>query len=262
VYRGISTLSTNANAGGAADSGSAPVEISIVIPAYNEAKRLMGSLDQVVVFMDAHHPSYEIIVVDDGSTDATAALVRERAQRISRLRLESYAVNRGKGFAVRHGVERARGKVVLFTDADLSTPIADLDKLMHALEAGADVAIGTRAHPESNVRVRQPFYRDRGGKLFNRMVRLLLLPELHDTQCGFKLFRRATVAPVFGDLREERFAFDAELLYLAARRGLRIMETPVTWANSPDSRVRFTEGLAAFFDLIRIRWRHRSTGKE
>jgi dolichyl-phosphate beta-glucosyltransferase len=257
VYRGTSTLSTNADASTSGGASTASVDISIVIPAFNEANRLLASLDDVVAFMDAHHPSYEILIVDDGSTDATAALVRERTRQTPRLRLESYPLNRGKGYAVRHGVERARGALVLFSDADLSTPIADLDKLLRAIDAGADVAIGTRAHPESDVRVRQPFYRDRAGKLFNRLVRLLLLPDLNDTQCGFKLFRRDSVAPVFRDLREERFAFDVELLYLAARRGLRIVEIPVTWVNSPDSRVRFTEGMKAFVDLLRIRWRHR-----
>lgn len=258
MYRGTSTLSTNADANIARGGSTAPVDISIVIPAFNEADRLMASIDQIVAFMDGRHPSYEILVVDDGSTDRTAALVRERAARTARLRLESYPFNRGKGYAVRYGVGRACGRLVLFSDADLSTPIAELDKLLGAIESGADIAIGTRAHPESDVRVRQPFYRDRAGKLFNRLVRLLLLPGFNDTQCGFKLFRHDSVAPVFRDLREERFAFDVELLYLAARRGLRIAEIPVTWINSPDSRVRLIQGLKAFVDVVRIRWRHRS----
>lgn len=236
--------------------------ISIVVPAYNEARRLLPSLEQIVAFMNGRDADYEVIVVDDGSTDATEETVRRRCAESPRLRIESYPVNRGKGHAVRHGAERARGDVILFTDADLSTPIAELPRLLTAIERGADVAIGTRAHPQSDVQVPQPFYRDRAGKLFNVVVRLLLLPRLRDTQCGFKLFRRVTVAPLFREMREEQFAFDVELLYLADRAGLRIAEVPVIWINSPDSRVSVHQGLAAFLHLLRIWWRHRRRGKD
>ena len=232
------------------------MSISIVIPAFNEQNRLIGSLDRIVAFMDAQHPDYEIIVVDDGSTDATAAHVRDRGARYPKLRLEGYRDNRGKGYAIRWGVERATGDAILFSDADLSTPIEEIDKLLPLLNAGSDIVIGTRAHPDSDVRVRQPFYRDRAGKLFNMMVRTLLLPHLNDTQCGFKIFRRATVLPLVPALYVDRFAFDVEILYLADQRGLRIAEVPVVWINSPDSRVRFTQGLAAFGELLRIRQRH------
>jgi dolichyl-phosphate beta-glucosyltransferase len=233
------------------------MSISIVIPAYNEENRLMGSLDRIVAFMDAQHPDYEIVVVDDGSSDATATRVRERIARYPKLRLEGYSENRGKGYAIRWGVQRATGDLILFSDADLSTPIEELDKLLPPLRDGADIVIGTRAHPESDVRVRQPLYRDRAGKLFNALVRTLLLPALNDTQCGFKIFRRATVLPIVPELYVNRFAFDVEILYLADQRGLRIAEVPVIWINSPDSRVRFTQGLAAFAELWRIRQRHR-----
>jgi dolichyl-phosphate beta-glucosyltransferase len=251
-------LSTND--GGA--SGGAAMAISIVIPAFNEANRLMGSLDRIADYMDAQHPDYEIVVVDDGSVDTTASLVRDRMARYPRLRLESYGTNRGKGYAIRYGVQRAHGDAILFSDADLSTPIEELDKLLPLLAAGADIVIGTRADPRSDVRVRQPFYRDRAGKLFNWLVRTLLLPALNDTQCGFKIFRRATVMPIIADLYVDRFAFDVEILYLADQRGLRISEVPVTWINSPDSRVRFTQGLAAFGELWRIRQRHRGNGRQ
>lgn len=234
------------------------MSISIVIPAYNEENRLMGSLDRIVAFMDQRHPDYEIVVVDDGSADATATRVRERMARFPKLRLESYSANRGKGYAIRWGVQRATGDAILFSDADLSTPIEEVDKLLPLLAAGNDIVIGTRAHPDSDVRVRQPFYRDRAGKLFNSLVRALLLPSLNDTQCGFKIFRRATVLPIVADLYVDRFAFDVEILYLADQRGLRIAEVPVIWVNSPDSRVRFTQGLAAFAELLRIRQRHRA----
>jgi dolichyl-phosphate beta-glucosyltransferase len=216
----------------------------------------MGSLDRIVAFMDAHHPDYEIVVVDDGSVDATAAHVRARMARYPKLRLDGYSSNRGKGYAIRWGMQRARGEAILFSDADLSTPIEEIDKLLPLLQAGADIVIGTRAHRDSDVRVRQPFYRDRAGKLFNTLVRTLLLPALNDTQCGFKLFRRATVLPLVPALYVDRFAFDVEILYLADRRGLRITEVPVIWINSPDSRVGFAQGLAAFAELWRIRRRH------
>lgn len=233
--------------------------ISVVVPMYNEEQRLSASLDTILAFMDARHPGYEVVLVDDGSTDDTVAVARRRAAGRPQVRIESYPGNRGKGFAVRTGIERARGDLVLFTDADLSTPIGELDKMLRAVEQGADVAIGTRAHPDSDVQVRQPFYRDSGGKLFNRFVRLVLLPGLGDTQCGFKLFRRAVVLPVVQRMRVDRFAFDVELLYLARRAGLRIAEVPVVWVNAPGSRVRMRHAASAFLDVLRIwRWHRHS----
>ncbi len=227
-----------------------------MVPVYNEVRRLATSLDKIFPFMDARHPDYEVIVVDDGSTDDTVADTQRRFAGRQNLRFTSYGGNRGKGYAVRWGIEQARGALVLFTDADLSTPIEELDKLLAAVARGADVATGSRAHPDSEVRVRQPFYRDSGGKLFNAIVRLLLLPQLHDTQCGFKLCRRERVLPLVRRMRVDRFAFDVELLYLAHRSGLRIEEVPVIWVNSPDSRVRFRHAVAAFLDLARIRRWH------
>jgi dolichyl-phosphate beta-glucosyltransferase len=183
--------------------------------------------------------------------------VREWFGRRPELVVESYGANRGKGYAVRHGMAAAKGELVLFSDADLSTPIEELGRLREALHKGADIAVGTRAHPDSDVRVRQPFYRDRAGKLFNTLVRLVLLPGLNDTQCGFKLCRREPILPVIARMTVDRFAFDVELLYLAHRAGLRIVEVPVIWVNSPDSRVKLSQAAAAFLDVLRIRWRHR-----
>jgi len=229
--------------------------ISIVMPVYNEEQRAPASLDRIFAFMDAGHPDYELVIVDDGSTDATVEVARQCAGGRN-MRIESYGGNRGKGYAVRWGMARARGDFVLFTDADLSTPIEELDRLLGAIESGADIAIGSRAHPDSDVRVRQPFYRDRAGKLFNSLVRLVLLPDLHDTQCGFKLCRREPFVPIIERMTIDRFAFDVEMLYLAWRAGLRIAEVPVIWVNSPDSRVKLVHAAAAFFDVLRIRWRH------
>lgn len=230
--------------------------ISIVVPVYNEKRRLPASLDKIFAFMDVHHPDYEVVLVDDGSTDGTIDTARRHVGERPCLRVESYGRNRGKGYAVRWGITHACGDLVLFTDADLSTPIEELDRLLAALERGADVAIGTRAHPQSQVRLRQPFYRDRAGKLFNALVRLVLLPDLRDTQCGFKLGRREQLVPLVERMTIDRFAFDVELLYLARRAGLRVVEVPVVWVNSPDSRVRLTQAAAAFVDVLRIRRRH------
>lgn len=231
--------------------------ISIVVPMYNEEERLSASLDKIVAFMGAHHPDYEVVLVDDGSTDGTLALARRRAEGCPQVRIESYGANRGKGYAVRTGIERSRGDVVLFSDADLSTPIAEIEKMLAAVARGADVAIGTRAHPESDVQVRQPFYRDSGGKLFNLFVRLFLLPGLGDTQCGFKILRRAAVLPLVQRMRVDRFAFDVELLYLARQAQLNIVEVPVVWVNAPGSRVRMRHAVAAFVDVVRIwNWHH------
>lgn len=224
---------------------------------FNEEHRLAASLEKIFAFMDARHPDYELVLVDDGSTDGTLEVARRQSAGHPRLRIESYGVNRGKGYAVRHGIQSARGEVVLFSDTDLSTPIEEIDKMLAALADGAAVAIGTRAHPESDVRVRQPAYRDLAGKLFNLMVRVLLLPDLHDTQCGFKMVRREPVLPLVRRMRVDRFAFDVEMLYLARRAGLKIVEVPVTWVNSPGSRVRFKHAAAAFVDLLRIRSWHR-----
>jgi dolichyl-phosphate beta-glucosyltransferase len=231
--------------------------ISIVVPLFNEARRLPSSLDRIFTFMDAHHPDFEVVLVDDGSTDGTVEKARRHVGPRAELRVESYGGNRGKGYAVRWGIARSRGELVLFTDADLSTPIEEIDRLLAAVEAGADIAIGTRAHPDSDVRVRQPFYRDRAGKLFNSLVRVILLPDLHDTQCGFKLGRRGLLIPILERMTVDRFAFDVELLYLARLAGLRVVEVPVIWVNSPDSRVRMAHAAAAFVDVLRIRWRHR-----
>lgn len=233
--------------------------LSIVIPAYNESRRLSSSLERIFAYCDRRGEPFEVIVVDDGSTDGTAEAVRARFGQRPALRVLSYAENRGKGYAVRHGLRNARGDLVLFTDADLSTPIEDLEKLEAAIGEGADIAIGTRAHPESRIEQRQPLYRDRAGKLFNALVRLLLLPGMRDTQCGFKLFRRERILGLLDQMRIDRFAFDVELLYLARRAGLKIREVPVVWANEPDSRVRLSHAAAAFVDLLRIRWWHRGT---
>ena len=228
---------------------SAP-SLSVVIPAFNEALRLPATLARVRSYLDARQPSFEIVVVDDGSTDATAAVARAGAAPIVVLR---HAQNRGKGHAVRAGMLAARGERRLMTDADLSTPIEELAPLEAALAQGFDVAIGSRAVAGARVEVHQPAYREAMGRLFNRLVQALLLPGLHDTQCGFKLFTAAAAAAAFSACRLDGFSFDVEALYVARRRGLRIAELPVVWRNDAATRVGLGGGAFAFLDLLRIR---------
>jgi dolichyl-phosphate beta-glucosyltransferase len=225
--------------------------LSIVIPAYNEKLRLPATLAKIDTYLRAAHPDNEVVVVDDGSTDGTAEAAR--AAGISTLSVLDHAPNRGKGYAVRRGMLAARGARRLMTDADLSTPIEDLDRLSRALDAGADVAIGSRALETSNVILRQPWYREGMGRLFNVFVRLLVLPDLRDTQCGFKLFTAAAAEKAFLPARLDGFSFDVESLYIARRRGLRISEIGVTWRNDEATHVGWRRGGEAFLDLLRIR---------
>ena len=227
-------------------------DLSVVIPAFNEAKRLPPTLDRIQDYLRSELPSFEIVVVDDGSTDGTAEAIEGAGH--DRLRLLRLDKNRGKGHAVRRGMLDARGALCLMTDADLSTPIEDLAVLLRALEKGYDVAIGSRAVVESRVEVRQPLYREAAGRLFNRMVRLLALPGLKDTQCGFKLWTREAARESFSLGRLDGFCFDVEALFIARKRGRRIAEVGVTWRNDAASRVAAAGGITAFFDILAIRW--------
>ena len=233
------------------------MKLSIVVPAFNETQRIVPTLEAILAYAAQREHDFEILVVDDGSSDGTAALVSERFAGLEHLRVLAYAPNRGKGHAVRFGLRHATGDWVLFSDADLSTPIEQLDAMLAAGERGADIVIASRALGGAEIRERQPFYREAGGKLFNRLVRLLVLPELHDTQCGFKLFRRAAIEPVLGDLEIDGFAFDVEILALAEAAGAQIVEVPAIWTNSPSSRVRISAAARAYVDLLRIRRRAR-----
>lgn len=211
------------------------LSLSVVIPAYNEAHRLPATIETVAGYLAGRCREWEIVVVDDGSTDGTAALLAARAdgERLIVCRLER---NRGKGAAVRAGVARCRHDYVLVTDADLSTPISALDTLWRALQ-GADVAIGSRAVDRSLVVRAQPRYRTALGRLFNRLARALRLTPFADTQCGFKLWRREAARQVFARSRIDGFAFDVESLLIARKLGCRVAEAAVPWSNDPDSRV-------------------------
>jgi glycosyltransferase involved in cell wall biosynthesis len=228
--------------------------VSIVVPAYNEAQRIGESIKKIDAFVRASPLAFELIVVDDGSRDDTAATVSK--SQTKGLRLVRNEQNHGKGYTVRQGVLAASGEYVLFTDADLSAPIEELNKLLDvALKDGADVVIGSRAVDRTFIEKHQSRFRELGGIIFNKMVRLLLGLQLHDTQCGFKLFHRQKSRRIFELQTTQGFGFDAELLFLAARNGLKIRETPVRWSHSEGSKVNpVRDGLRMFSDLVRIRW--------
>ena len=228
---------------------SAPA-LSVVIPAYNEALRLPATLARVREHLDTRGVAHEILVVDDGSSDATAEIARAAGDAVRVLRHEP---NRGKGYAVRRGMLAAKGERRLMTDADLSTPIEELARLEAEVDRGFEVAIGSRAVAGARIEVHQPAYREAMGRLFNVLVQALLLPGLSDTQCGFKLFTAAAAETAFGACRLDGFCFDVEALYVARRHGLRVAEVPVVWRNDAATRVGLGRGGAAFADLLRIR---------
>jgi dolichyl-phosphate beta-glucosyltransferase len=229
--------------------------LSVVVPALNEEDRLPRTLERIVAHLGRRHEGYELVVVDDGSRDRTA----ERAQAAGATVLRN-ETNRGKGYAVRRGMLAARGARRLMTDADLSTPIEELDRLSARMDEGHDVVIGSRALPGARIEVRQPWYRENMGRLFNLFVRALAVPGVTDTQCGFKLFSGMAARDVFSSARLDGFSFDVEVLFLARRKGYRIAEVPVVWRNDAASRVSLLRGFLAFPDLLRIRandWRGR-----
>jgi dolichyl-phosphate beta-glucosyltransferase len=231
--------------------------LSIVIPAYDEALRIRTTLENVLGFLAQKRYGWELIVVDDGSTDGTAPLLAELAARCPRAHILRNERNRGKGFSVRRGVLEARGEFILFTDADLSSPIEELEQLFEALgSARADAAIGSRALKRELVGRRQSYFRDYSGRVFNLLVRRLTGLKFRDTQCGIKLFRRDSTRRAFQLQRSTGFGFDAELLFLIEHTGGRIVEVPVRWYNDPATKVHFVrDSMRMVQDLIRLRWR-------
>jgi dolichyl-phosphate beta-glucosyltransferase len=228
--------------------------LSIVIPAFNEERRVGASLEKIREYLARKPFASEVIVVDDGSTDRTAEVAREALGGQAPSRVIRLELNQGKGYAVKTGVLASVGETVLFTDADLSTPIEELDKFLSRLAEGFDVVIGSRALPGCDIRVRQARPREAMGKFFNRLVRLLVMKGCPDTQCGFKAFRRAAAMELFARLETRGFSFDVELLVLAKKLGYRVAELPVIWCNSPPSRVRMAQSSWEMLkELIRIR---------
>jgi dolichyl-phosphate beta-glucosyltransferase len=210
---------------------------SVVIPAYNEAQRLPGYLKEVVAYFDERHERYEVLVVDDGSSDGTSDRWRELSQAHPSICGLRFPQNRGKGRAVRAGMTIARGDLRLMADADGATPIAEVKRLAAAIEDGADLAVGSRARPDGALVRHTRLHRRLVGNVFNRIVRGLGVSDVVDTQCGFKLFRGPVAGDLFNAVRTEGYGFDVELLLLAQCRGYRIVEVPINWADQPGSKV-------------------------
>jgi len=225
------------------------IDLSVVIPAFNESGRLLDTLQRCRDWLHSSVPSWEIIVVDDGSADETRAIASDLAAREPRIRLIA-ASHSGKGAAVRRGMLAARGRWCLFADADLSM---DLNQLPRFFASDGDVIIASR-EAAGAVRVGEPWLRHVAGRAFNLLVRLAAVPGVHDTQCGYKMFSADAVRQLFPVTRQNGFAFDVELLFLARRAGLRIREVPITWTYRPGSRVRLRTGVAAFGQILAIRW--------
>ena len=230
--------------------------LSIVIPCYNEEQRLPRTIELIERYLGGRGLDYELILVDDGSTDGTRQVMDAAAGRNRFVRLEALPQNRGKGRALAEGVAAAGGSEVLVTDADLSTPIEELEKLQAELDKGAGVAIASRALRASRVEVSQPIYRVLMGKVFNLLVQAVLLPGIWDTQCGFKLFRADVAHDAFGRLTTDGFGYDPEVLFRAKKRGVKIAEVPVVWRNSAPTKVSaIRSSVDMFKHVVRVRFR-------
>lgn len=228
---------------------------SIVIPAYNEAARIPATLQAVVEIVRKNDWSAEVIVVDDGSTDATADVVRNFAASAPEVRLVQNPGNRGKGYSVRSGLLQALGDVVMFTDADLSAPMDEAQGLFDAIAGGADIAIGSRWLERTRQTIRQPLYRQFFGRCFNAVTRLVMDLPFADTQCGFKAFTRAAAQTIFQLQTIERWGFDPEILFIALKRGYRIQEVPVSWAHDERTRMSYLkDGIKMLQEIAIVRW--------
>ena len=232
-----------------------PPTYSIVIPAYNESARLGASLDSVFAYVHRQGWDAEVIVVNDGSRDNTADIVRSHAEKEPMLRLVENPGNRGKGYSVRNGVLHAEGRIILFSDADLSSPIEEAPKLFEVLNAGADIAIGSRWLRAETQTQRQPLHRQLFGRIFNLLLRLTLGLQFADTQCGFKAFKRAAAQAIFPLQKIERWGFDPEILFLARKLGFKVQEVPVAWGHSGGTRINpLVDGAKMFQEMLRVRW--------
>ncbi|MGA9673552.1 MAG: dolichyl-phosphate beta-glucosyltransferase [Terracidiphilus sp.] len=228
---------------------------SIVIPAYNESARIPATLERVLSYVHAKGWQVEVIVVNDGSTDDTPAVVNNFAQTAPEVRLIENPGNHGKGYSVRHGLLEARGEVVMFTDSDLSAPIEEAELLFAAIAAGADIAIGSRWLESGRQTHRQPLYRQFFGRCFNAVTRAVMGLRFADTQCGFKAFTRAAAQTVFQLQTIEGWGFDPEILFIALKRGYKIVEVPVSWAHDERTRMSYLkDGMKMLEEIAIIRW--------
>lgn len=228
---------------------------SIIIPAYNESARVGATLERVLSYVTERGWDAEVIAVDDGSRDDTAEVIRSYAQKNPRLRLLQNPGNRGKGYSIRNGMLHGQGEILLFSDADLSSPIEEADKLFAAIADGADIAIGSRWLRSDLQTQRQPVYRQLFGRVFNLMLRITLGLNFKDTQCGFKAFTRRAAATIFPLQKIERWGFDPELLYLARKFGFKVVEIPVAWAHCEGTRISpLRDAPQMFGEMLKIRW--------
>jgi glycosyltransferase involved in cell wall biosynthesis len=239
---------------GGPDRAMAHPEFSIVVPAYNESSRIEHALDRILSCVDQQGWNAEVLVVDDGSTDNTAAIVKRWMETHPRLHLIQNPGNRGKGYSVRNGLLQAAGEIVMFTDADLSAPIEEAERLFTAIREGADVAIGSRWLDRARQTIHQPFYRQFFGRCFNWITRTVMGLPFKDTQCGFKAFRRSAAQIVFRLQTIERWGFDPEILFIAQKLGYEIQEVPVTWGHDERSRLSYLkDGIKMLEDMAVIR---------
>jgi dolichyl-phosphate beta-glucosyltransferase len=228
---------------------------SIIVPAYNEGARVGATLEQILDHLHAQEWSAEVVVVDDGSRDNTLEVLNRFAQEHPQVRVLKNPGNQGKGYAVRNGMINARGDILLFTDADMSSPIAEAGKLFAALEQGADVAIGSRWLDPSLQFQRQSLQRQALSRLYNLFLRIVLRFPYRDTQCGFKAFTRRAAEMIFPRQRVTRWGFDPEILFLAHRMELKVAEVPVRWGHDPGSKIHpVRDGFRMALDTLRIRW--------
>lgn len=228
--------------------------LSVVIPAYNEEERIDNSLNTIIRYMENRGYRYEIIVVNDGSTDKTVDIVKNFSVRNKNINLILNEKNMGKGYSVKKGILESNGEYILFSDSDLSTPIEEIEKLIRYLQEDYDIAIGSRALPNSDVQIHQSFHRELMGKIFNLITRILTLMDIKDTQCGFKCFKKDAAKNIFRRQIINGFSFDVEILYIAKKLGYKIREVPVVWLNSNSTRVNLIkDSIRMFIDLLRIR---------
>lgn len=228
---------------------------SLIIPAYNESARLGSTLERVLAYVHAQGWNAEVIVVNDGSRDNTAEIVKSFAAKNPILRLVENPGNRGKGYSVRNGMLNARGEILLFSDADLSSPIEEAPKLLAALDQGADIAIGSRWLRSETQTQRQPLHRQLFGRIFNLLLRLTLGLKFKDTQCGFKAFKQPAARIIFPLQKIERWGFDPEILFLARKFGFKVKEIPVVWGHSGGTRINpLVDGARMFQEMLRVRW--------
>lgn len=229
--------------------------LSVIIPAYNEERRIGYTVQKIFSYLNSKDYKSEVIIVDDGSMDNTVQIIESMDAGNVFLHIIRNKNNRGKGFSINKGVKKSRGAIILFSDADLSTPIEEIEKFMPFFDNGYDVVIGSRGLPVSDIQVRQVWYREWMGKKFGVLVRLLAVPGIRDSQCGFKCFTKLSAEKIFPRQRLSGFCFDVELLFISRKLNLRIKEVPVCWRNSPASRVKpFIDPVNMFFDLLRIRF--------